>query len=544
MLSGEDQWRSDTADLFAGVPRVIVTRAGLHDADGAPLAAEPPPPPHEARPDDPAFIVFTSGTTGQPKGIVHAHRWLPALGDANRRRIPPRPDDVALATGEWSFVSALGHNVLFPLRNGFAASILEERPTPERILATIARDGVTLLYSVATLYRRILGTAGIEKKYDLSSLRGANSTGEPLEASVRAEWEARFGCPLWEHYGISEIQMVLGVGPEKPAREGGVGISWGARAAILGEDDEPLPAGSVGTLAFDASYPGLFLEYLGDEARTKAARRNGWYVTTDLARMDEDGYVYILGRADDCFKSKGVLIAPREIEEALLGLGTIEEACVFPIRMRRSAIASAPRSCRAPGPAQPNSTRRRSARRSRAASRASSARTWWWRWRRCRRTSTERLNAPRSHAWRSPASRKSKGRNARKTSFARPRSRHRGAVISGAASAVLRRLRRQRRPSASRPAVRRAAVSKRSAYLPNSLPSSSALPVSTKSAADLPSATWYVPSAMRHWFALSSKRASRRGSTTSTTSFDSPGFSTTRSNPSSRMRFSFGPAVR
>lgn len=331
VLSGEDQWRSDAVDLFAGVPRVLVTRAGLHDADGAPLAAEPPPPPHEARPDDPAFIVFTSGTTGQPKGIVHAHRWLSALGDANRRRIPPRPDDVALATGEWSFVSALGHNVLFPLRNGIAASILEERPTPERILATIARDGVTLLYSVATLYRRILGTAGIERKYDLSRLRGANSTGEPLEASVRAEWEARFGCPLWEHYGVSEIQMVLGVGPERPTREGAVGVSWGARPAILGEDDEPLPAGSVGTLAFDASYPGLFLGYLGDEARTKAAKRNGWYVTTDLARMDEDGYVYILGRADDCFKSKGVLIAPREIEEALLGLGTIEEACVFPI---------------------------------------------------------------------------------------------------------------------------------------------------------------------------------------------------------------------
>src|SRR5262245_29017978 len=98
-----------------------------------------PIPPHDAQRDDSAFIVFTSGTTGRPKGIVHAHRWLEALGDSNRARIPPLPTDVALATGEWSFISALGHNVLFPLRNGIPGSVLEARPTPERILATIAR---------------------------------------------------------------------------------------------------------------------------------------------------------------------------------------------------------------------------------------------------------------------------------------------------------------------------------------------------------------------------------------------------------------------
>ena len=289
------------------------------------------PAPFDTDRNTPAFIVFTSGTTGKPKGVVHAHRWLEALGDSNRARVPPQQGDVILATGEWSFISALGHNVLFPLRNGTTGSIMEDRATPERILQTIARDRVTLLHSVATLYRRILATPGIEHRYDLTSLRGANSTGEPLEDSVRKEWQARFGCPIWEHYGISEAQMVIGDGPGIPKKEGSTGRTWGARAAIVDEDLTTLPAGSIGTLAFGADYPGFFLGYLGDEKTTRATLRGGFFVTSDLARMDDDGYVFIMGRADDCFKSKGVLIAPRELEDAILGLGNVEEACVFPI---------------------------------------------------------------------------------------------------------------------------------------------------------------------------------------------------------------------
>jgi acyl-coenzyme A synthetase/AMP-(fatty) acid ligase len=313
--------------------RLLVTGNGLVTLAGErmPAASTPVSAPFDADRNSPAFIVFTSGTTGKPKGVVHAHRWLEALGDSNLARVPPRPDDVVLATGEWSFISALGHNVLFPLRNATIGSVMEERASPERILRTIERDRVTLLHSVATLYRRILAMPGIEHRYDLRSLRGANSTGEPLEDAVCKEWQMRIGCPVWDHYGISEAQMVIGNGPRIDKREGSVGRTWGARAAILDENLAELPANSVGTLAFDAEYPGFFLGYLGDEDLTRATLRGGWFVTSDLARMDEDGYIYILGRADDCFKSKGVLIAPRELEEAILGLGDFAEACVFPI---------------------------------------------------------------------------------------------------------------------------------------------------------------------------------------------------------------------
>jgi len=125
--------------------------------------------------------------------------------------------------------------------------------------------------------------------------------------------------------------MVIGDGPNIPKKEGSTGRTWGARAAIVDENLNALPADSVGILAFGADYPGFFLGYLGDEATTRATLRGGYFVTSDLARIDGDGYVFIMGRADDCFKSKGVLIAPRELEEAILGLGQFEEACVFPI---------------------------------------------------------------------------------------------------------------------------------------------------------------------------------------------------------------------
>ena len=229
LYASEPEGDEPTRQLAVGAARAVVTRDGLRVPFGPPIGglAATELRPFEAQADDIAFIVFTSGTTGRPKGVVHAHRWLTALGDSNRARVPPQLGDVVLATGEWSFISALGHNVLFPLRNGLAGSIMEKRATPERILSVIERDKVTLLYSVATLYRRILATPSIEERYDLSSLRGANSTGEPLEAPVRDEWHRRIGCPIWEHYGVSEAQMVLGDGPQTARRAGSVGKSWG-----------------------------------------------------------------------------------------------------------------------------------------------------------------------------------------------------------------------------------------------------------------------------------------------------------------------------
>ncbi|MGE0748572.1 MAG: acyl-CoA synthetase [Rhodospirillales bacterium] len=282
--------------------------------------------------NEPAFLVYTSGTTGRPKGIVHAHRWVIALGDANRLRIPPLETDVALATGEWSFISALGHNVLFPLRNGVTGAILEGRMHPERVLEAIQRFRVTLLYSVATVYRRVLGMDGVEKKFDLSSLRGCNATGEALEAATWHEWQRRVGCDIWEHYGISEMQMVLGQGPRQPVKPGSIGVPLpGIDVQVLDDAYRPVPAGEIGHLLIASDNPGFFLGYYKDPAKTAEVVHDGWYHTGDLASRDADGYFWIAGRSDDCFKSRGIFISPYEIENALREHPAVVEACVVPL---------------------------------------------------------------------------------------------------------------------------------------------------------------------------------------------------------------------
>ena len=288
--------------------------------------------PADTAADDPAFLVYTSGTTGRPKGIVHAHRWVAALGDSNAWRVPPEAGDVVLATGEWSFISALGHNVLFPLRNGVTGTILEGRARPERVLEAVERHRVTVLYSVATVYRRILAIKGVEDRHDTSSLRGCNATGEALEEATWREFKTRIGCDIWEHYGISEMQMVLGQGPRGEIRPGSIGLPIpGTRVAVMGDDDREAADGVIGHFRIAADNPGFFIGYHKDRAKTDEVVHDGWYHTGDLARRDADGYYWIAGRADDCFKSRGIFISPYEIENALRGHASVAEACVVPL---------------------------------------------------------------------------------------------------------------------------------------------------------------------------------------------------------------------
>jgi len=241
-------------------------------------------------------------------------------------------NDVAMATGEWSFISALGHNVLFPLRNGISGAALEARATPEYVLAAVEKFNVTLIYSVATVYRRILAMDDIEKDFDLSSLRGCNATGEALEAATYAQWQGRMGCDIWEHYGLSEMQLIFGQGPRWPVRPGSIGKPLpGTRVEILDDDYAEVPTGDIGNILIASDNPGFFLGYHKDPEKTAEVVHDGWYHTGDLGYADADGFLWIAGRSDDCFKSRGIFISPLEIENALRQHDDVAEACIVPL---------------------------------------------------------------------------------------------------------------------------------------------------------------------------------------------------------------------
>lgn len=280
--------------------------------------------------DEAALMVYTSGTTGRPKGITHAHRWIIALGDSNKLRLPRHAGDIVLASGEWSFISALGHNVLFPLRNGISAAIVDGKSRPERIASAIHNFRVSVLYTVPTLYRRLLSSPEILEKYDFSSLRACNANGEGLEAATLHAWKRATGKVIFEHYGISEMQMIIGQSPQLPLKPGSVGVPWGCRVRIVDDADQPVAIGNVGELQVEAPNPGLFLGYHGDPDKTSAVLHDGWYRTGDYASEDEDGYIWLAGRKDHCFKSRGYFIAPIEIENCCREVVGISEACVLP----------------------------------------------------------------------------------------------------------------------------------------------------------------------------------------------------------------------
>jgi len=222
--------------------------------------------------------------------------------------------------------------VMFPLRNGVTGVILEDRPSPENVLKAVERHKVTLIYSVATVYRRILAMNGVENDYDFSSVRGCNATGEALEASTWQEFKDRIGCDIWEHYGVSEMQMVLGQGPLQPVRPGSIGVPIpGTHVTVLDDDYNELPPGEVGHFMIASDNPGFFIGYHKDPDKTAEVVHDGWYHTGDLASRDEDGYFRIAGRSDDCFKSRGIFISPYEIENVLRQHPAITEACIVPL---------------------------------------------------------------------------------------------------------------------------------------------------------------------------------------------------------------------
>jgi acyl-coenzyme A synthetase/AMP-(fatty) acid ligase len=199
---------------------------------------------------------------------------------------------------------------------------------PENALEWVDRYRVTILAAVPTFYRAVLSQQGIENSSDISSLRHCTSAGEPLTTDTYHEWKRRMGVDLLDHIGQGESSMFCANTPEGDVIPGSVGRPLpGYDVAVL-DDRARAVVGEVGELAIRDDNPALFFDYIGMPEKWAATHRDGWYLTGDLARVDDDGNFWYISRADDLITSRGYMISPKEVEDTLVGHPSVLEAAV------------------------------------------------------------------------------------------------------------------------------------------------------------------------------------------------------------------------
>jgi acyl-coenzyme A synthetase/AMP-(fatty) acid ligase len=284
------------------------------------LAAEAAPAAYASTaPDDPAYLVFTSGSTADPKGVLHAHRVVIGRRPMARDWLGIAEDDVVLHAGNINWTYALGVGVLDPFACG-ATGVLYAGPRDSTVwLKLIEGRRATIFAAVPSLYRQIL-KYGDPSKFDLSSLRHGVCAGEALSPELLAQWREGTGTWLYEALGMSEISTYISSRPGETIRPGSPGRpQTGRRIAVLPIDGgtEPLPRGQVGLLAVHRSDPGLMLGYWNRPAEEAAAFRGEWFVGGDLAEFDDDGWIWYRGRNDDLMNAFGYRVSPLEVEKVL-----------------------------------------------------------------------------------------------------------------------------------------------------------------------------------------------------------------------------------
>jgi len=282
----------------------------------------------ETRRDDPVLIAFTSGTTGEPKGCVHFHRDILAAADGFARNIlRPAAGDVYLTSASIAFTFGLGAALIFPLRFHGTAVTLEASP-PLALLEAVERHKVTMLFTAPTAYKAMLSQLDGR---DLSSLRTCVSAGEHLPLATWTAWHDATGLGIVDGIGATELMHIFISASGDAIRPGATGKAVpGYTACVLDERDRPQAAGT-GRLAVKGP---TGCRYLADP-RQAAYVVDGWNVTGDTYRLDDEGYFWYIARSDDMIVSSGYNIGAPEVENALLSHPAVLECAVIGARCEK-----------------------------------------------------------------------------------------------------------------------------------------------------------------------------------------------------------------
>ncbi len=288
--------------------------------------------PHATHASDPAYLVYTSGTTGYPKGVLHAHRALIGREPASEYwfNFNPNSVDRILHSGKFNWTYVLGSGLMDPLYRGKTVIVHEGKNDAITWTRLIAKHKATIFIGVPTVYRQIIQktTANGET---VPSLRMCMSAGEHLSDDMLAAWRTRFGMDIYEAVGMSEFSYYLSQSIHRPIRAGSAGFPQPGHDIKLLDPDtlQAVPHGEEGMIAVPEADPGLFLRYWNMPEETVKYLHDGYFFTGDYAKIDEDGYLWFLGRKDDIIKSFGYRVSPYEVERVLKSHPAVADcACI------------------------------------------------------------------------------------------------------------------------------------------------------------------------------------------------------------------------
>jgi acetyl-CoA synthetase len=295
-------------------------------------------------PEEFQFMLYTSGTTGKPKGVVHAHRGIVQQTLTSKWVLDMHEEDVYWCTADLGWVTGVVYGCLGPWSCGVTQVGLGGRFDPERWYKAIQDHKISIWYTAPTAVRMLMAKGDdIPGKYDLSSLRVLYSVGEPLNPEgVKWALDVFDSKPFHDTWWQTETGSILITNfPEMPIKPGSMGKPLpGVEAAIVDEDGEVLPQGEEGSLVIRPGWPSMMRQIWKNEAKYNEYLRNGWYYTGDTAQVDKDGYFWYVGRADDVIKTSGERVGPFEVESALIEHEAIAEAGVIgkPDQLRGNII--------------------------------------------------------------------------------------------------------------------------------------------------------------------------------------------------------------
>lgn len=282
-------------------------------------------------PDRLAYIIFTSGTSGTPRAVCHAHRAIWARGMMMEGWYGLTENDRLMHAGAFNWTYTLGTGLLDPWTKGATALIPAQGVEHAQIALLLKRHEATIFAAAPGVYRNILKSGAL----NLPSLRHGLSAGEKLPQAVRDAWHTATGTHVYEAFGMSECSTFISSAPGLPPLAP-QSLGWpqpGRRVAIVGKDG-PVPTGETGIIAVHKSDPGLMLGYLNQPDETATRFHGDWFLTGDMGEMTENKDILYHGRSDDMMNAGGYRVSPLEVEAALLAHPDIHEIGVTDIDIK------------------------------------------------------------------------------------------------------------------------------------------------------------------------------------------------------------------